>query len=56
MSEKLKRYRVIYRPDNAQTDVESVDLAGRSKADALMCLVNYTVVYNIYGIERVKDD
>ena len=56
MSKKRKMYRVMYRPDNAQTDVEIIDLEGWSKADVLMDLVNYTIVYNIIGIERVEDD
>ncbi len=56
MTKKRKMYRIMYRPDSAQTDVELIDLAGRSKADVLMDLVNYTIVYNIISIERVKDD
>ncbi len=56
MTKKRKMYRIMYRPDNVQTWVESIDLAGRSKAEVLMKLVNYTIVYHIQSVERIKDE
>ena len=56
MSKKRKMYHIIYRPDNAQSEIEDVKIAAESKAQALMDLVNYTIVYNINSIERVEDD
>ncbi len=55
MTKKLKTYRIMYRQDNAQSDVEIIYRVGRSKAEVLMDLVNGTIVFNLKSIERLKE-
>ena len=52
MSKKMKAYDLVYRPDNANTDMEWVVVISVSKSEAIIDLVNAVNVYWIESIQR----
>ena len=52
MSKKMKAYDLVYRPDNANTDMEWVVVISVSKSEAIIDLVNAVNVYWIDSIQR----
>ena len=56
MNKKLKTYHITYRPNSSRCSPRKHEVVAKSKAQALIALVNYTNVYKIDSIERLKDD
>lgn len=52
MSKKMKAYDLVYRPDNANTDMKWVVVISVSKSEAIIDLVNAVDVYWIDSIQR----
>ena len=52
MSKKMKAYEILYRPDNANTDMKWVVVISVSKSEAIIDLVNAVDVYWIDSIQR----
>ena len=51
MSKKMKAYQILYRPDNANTDMNYVVVISVSKSEAIIDLVNAD---NVYWIESIR--
>ena len=52
MSKKMKAYDLVYRPDNANTDMKWVVVISVSNSEAIIDLVNAVDVYWIDSIQR----
>ena len=50
----MNEYLICYRPDSYWGDLESITILGDSKVEALMHLVNYTNVYCVCSVDKVK--